>query len=224
MLGRFGRDDLAASLPKQPWTFQRCISTYLAILDHLAAEQGGELWVEKTPLHIRHIDTIERYVPSPLFIHIVRDGREVVASIEDRAQTHSEAFGGQDVDYGIRLWNECIQYTKRHQGKPNHRVVHYENLVDHTDSVMSLLFQFLGLQYDPDIKNYRVTDPTQFILPSEDWKENVARPIEKRPSKFHRLFGPERRREIKQALDLSLLNDLTSVTNKPSQTPTESPQ
>jgi hypothetical protein len=224
MLKRFGREDLASFVPDQPWTFQRCISVYLAALDYLATEQGGELWVEKTPLHIRHIGTIERYVPSPLFIHIVRDGREVVASIEDRAQSHPESFGGQDVKYGIHLWNECIQHTERHQHKDNHRIVRYENLVDNTDSVMNHLCRFFGIRYDPDLKAQRADNPGQFILPSEDWKGKVTQPIEKRPSKFHRLFGPERRQEIEKELNLSYLSNLTSAESRSPQASIESLQ
>jgi hypothetical protein len=217
MLERFGRDDLALSVPDQPWTFQTCIEIYLAVLDSLAKEQEGTLWVEKTPLHLRYIDTIEQFVPSPLFIHIVRDGREVVASIKDRAQKHSESFGGQGVKYGIRLWNECIQHTKSHQEKVNHRVVRYENLVENTDAVMKKLCHFVGVTYQPEMKEKRAADPSQFILPSESWKEKVVRPIEKRPSKFQRLFDSDRRKEIEDSLALCQLSNLNLIHRSVSQ-------
>ena len=213
MLERFGRDDLAASVPKQPWTFQKSIDAYLSSLDYLAEQQGGELWVEKTPLHVRYIDTIEQYVPSPLFVHIVRDGREVVASIKDRSQKHPEKFGGQGVEYGVHLWNECIEYTSMHQGKRDHHVVRYENLVENTDDVMGALGQFIGVKYEPEMRRSRTTNPGQFILPEESWKEKVTRPIQKTPSKFKRLFGGERRKKIEQVLDLEGYLDIDHSEN-----------
>jgi hypothetical protein len=211
MLERFGRDDLAASVPDQPWTFQAAIDAYLSVLDHLAEQQEGTCWVEKTPLHIRYIDTIEQYVPSPLFVHTVRDGREVVASIEDRARKHPESFGGQGVEYGVQLWNECVEHTKSHRRKENHRIVRYENLVEDTDTVMEDLCRFIGLHYEPEMKENRVANPDQYILPSEEWKEKVTRPIQKTPSKFHRLFGAERRNQIEQALDLDSLDTVAPL-------------
>jgi hypothetical protein len=213
LLERFGRDDLAASVPDQPWLFQTCMEVYLAVLDHLAEQQGGRLWVEKTPLHVRYTDTIERYACSPLFVHIVRDGREVVASIEDRAQKNPESFGGQGVEYGVRLWNECIQYTKARQRKNNHYVVRYEDLVEKTDQEMEELYQFLGLHYNPEMKENRAENPDQFILPFESWKKQVARPIQKSPSKFQRLFDRKKQKQIEQALDLDTFTSIVPTGN-----------
>jgi len=213
LLERFGRDDLAASVPDQSWSFQTCMDAYLAVLDHLAEQQGGRLWVEKTPLHVRYIDTIERYASSPPFVHIVRDGREVVASIEDRAQKNPESFGGQGVEYGIRLWNECIQYTKAQQRKNNHYVLRYEDLVEETDQQMEGVYQFLGLRYDPRMKENRAENPDQFILPFESWKKKVARPIQKSSSKFQRLFEREQQKQIERALDLDTFTSIVPSGN-----------
>jgi hypothetical protein len=58
------------------------------------------------------------------------------------------------------------------------------------------------------MKEKRAADPSQFILPSESWKEKVVRPIEKRPSKFQRLFDTEMRKRIEKALALDALGSL----------------
>lgn len=210
MLERFGQDELMTFLPNQPWTFRRSVEIYLATLDHLAKRQNGRLWVEKTPFHIRYVNTIERFVPSPLFVHIVRDGREVVASIVDRARKHPGFFGGQDEKYGVRLWNDCIEKTRINMKKENHHVVNYERIVDETDKKMKSIGNFVGLKYKPEMKKRRVKKHDKFIEPSENHKEKVSGPIRKTESKFESLFDNEKKCKIEDCLNLDVFRSIVS--------------
>ena len=78
---------------------------------------------------------------------------------------------------------------------------------------MGALGQFIGVKYEPEMRRSRTTNPGQFILPEESWKEKVTRPIQKTPSKFKRLFGGERRKKIEQVLDLEGYLDIDHSEN-----------
>lgn len=55
------------------------------LLEHfmssIAKSQGKPRWAEKTPSHVFHMKEIKAQVPAAKFIHIVRDGRSVAASL-----------------------------------------------------------------------------------------------------------------------------------------------
>lgn len=51
------------------------------IMDAMAERQGVSRWAECTPMHALYVDKIRSEFPDALFIHIVRDGRDVALSL-----------------------------------------------------------------------------------------------------------------------------------------------
>ena len=56
---------------------------------------------QKTPTNIFHTDFIKKMFPDCQFIHIIRDGRDVVASFKKR-------WGSKTIFYGMNQWNRSI--------------------------------------------------------------------------------------------------------------------
>src|SRR5579864_7821962 len=52
------------------------------VMEAIARQQGVDRWAEKTPDHLLYMKEIKRCLPDALFIHIVRDGRDAVLSME----------------------------------------------------------------------------------------------------------------------------------------------
>ena len=50
------------------------------LMEQMALQQGVERWAEKTPDHALYIREIDRQIPGGLFVHIIRDGRDVALS------------------------------------------------------------------------------------------------------------------------------------------------
>ncbi len=48
----------------------------------MTAQQGALRWAETTPAHVLHMQEIVAQIPGALFIHVIRDGRDVAASLE----------------------------------------------------------------------------------------------------------------------------------------------
>src|SRR5271155_1849094 len=51
------------------------------VMEAIARKQGVERWAESTPLHILYLPLIKKLIPDALVIHIIRDGRDVTASL-----------------------------------------------------------------------------------------------------------------------------------------------
>jgi hypothetical protein len=51
------------------------------VMEAIAGKQGVSRWAESTPLHLLYLPLIKRLIPEALVIHIIRDGRDVTASL-----------------------------------------------------------------------------------------------------------------------------------------------
>src|SRR5688572_4070232 len=62
--------------------------TAAGIIDHimkyLARAQGKEIWCEKSPMHVHHLQLLSQAFPEAKFIHVIRDGRDCAASFHRR--------------------------------------------------------------------------------------------------------------------------------------------
>jgi hypothetical protein len=91
------------------------------LLDKLTLAQGKSVWLEKTPGHLYYIDDLERYIPEVKFIHLVRNGADVVASLYEVTNQYPQEWGGAyHIEQCIRTWNQAVKLTEEHLGKENH--------------------------------------------------------------------------------------------------------
>ena len=51
------------------------------VMEAVARKQGVERWAESTPLHLLYLTLIKKVIPDALVVHIIRDGRDVTASL-----------------------------------------------------------------------------------------------------------------------------------------------
>ena len=80
-----GRPDLAELMPKHPIWIKDAVQRLFKALDRDTIDHGYESWLEKTPLHYAYLDCFENNVSSAKFIHIIRNGVDVIASLYDAA-------------------------------------------------------------------------------------------------------------------------------------------
>lgn len=110
------------------------------------AERGKVRWGEKTPNYTVVIDEIMRVWPDALFVHCIRDGRDVVCSMMDR--------WGWRAAPAARQWRQRVESTLEQVEKlpPNRRLeVRYEDLVMATEPVVRRVLDFLGEPWDPAV-------------------------------------------------------------------------
>ena len=110
-----------------------------------AAARGKDVWGQKTPKLVRHVDLLVRHFPKARFLHVVRDGRAVVASLR-RSDAHrlNVLYGArryaQDAALGVDMEARYPERTMR---------VTYEALVAAPAEVLGDVCAFLGVTLEP---------------------------------------------------------------------------
>jgi hypothetical protein len=111
-----------------------------------AEAAGKTMIVEKTPRHIRKIDVIRRAIPGARFIVLVRDGRDVTASI---AQRYPGNF-----THGIARWVFDNNIALSLRGSPDALIVRYEDLVVDPARAVAGICAFLEIEYHESMLSY----------------------------------------------------------------------
>ena len=100
-------------------------------------------WGDKTPLNIFDLPTIQRVFPKAQFIHIVRDGCDVVDSYL-RSGIYTDMLSA------AKRWTSSIQAFARFSARypSSCYEVRYEDLVLHTQDAIGDLCGFLGIEFE----------------------------------------------------------------------------
>jgi len=120
------------------------VSKLMKEWDRKCKENNRSRWIEKTPPHIFQIPRLLASRPNAQILLIIRDGRDVVASLKHRE-------GYKNIDDRIDRW-----VYDNMAGLPfwDHERVHvlkYEDLVTNTENTLINVFEFLAETYSADI-------------------------------------------------------------------------
>jgi hypothetical protein len=187
LVAELGREDLLPLAALAPWD-RHFARPFVRILDRITLEAKRTVWVEKTPLHLHYVAEITKHVPGAKFIHVVRDGVDVVASLYGATNRHPEqwarfsrfgTFRGYSLDQCIDRWNGDLAITRRCCVQPEHHVVRYESLVLAPEAALRSACAFLGIEYDARMRRGEAVY-TQVVRPDEAWKQRNALSLESR--------------------------------------------
>lgn len=154
------RQIIAGAREKRDYT-----AVFACVFGTIAAAAGKSRWLEKTPSHIFHVDSILKAMPDARIIELVRDPRDVLASKKVRKQSDwSERYGdavaarmqaskGYDPLRDSLGWRAAVragtEAARRHPGALLR--VRYEDLVSDPEGQARRLADFLGLTYQPSM-------------------------------------------------------------------------
>ncbi|WP_417481559.1 sulfotransferase family protein [Maricaulis sp.] len=163
---------------------QRFAATINGFLAPLQAESGCRI-AEKTPANILHFAQLRRLFPDSPLVGIVRDGRDVVASLLSMDWTDSRT--GQplpitrDAAAAARLWVASVEAGAAMRDDGNYLELRYESLARHPRDIIAGLFAFLGEDsqaVEAALDHARTFDPASGI--NETSNERVSQPIDTR--------------------------------------------
>lgn len=185
-------------------SLQETIDRFVEVLDSRA--NGCSVWLEKTPKHFRYVEEIEKRVPDARFIHLVRDGRDVVASVLDLSSRYSGFERDGSLEAAINLWNEAVRTALRCRHKNHHVVISYEKFIKDPENILRGLCRFLGIDYVPEM--ITSTNTKNIVLDKEPWKSDVQQEIQQQISKFSTLLSDNEKRSVNQGLDWKAYKEL----------------
>lgn len=111
------------------------------LMGHLTASSGKSRWGEKTPAHVFQMDAIHEVYPQAQFLHIVRDGRDVVRSLQNVNWAPGNAR------WSVRRWIHSVQAGRgfgRGLGPRLYCEIRYEDLLDEPRPQLERVCEFLG--------------------------------------------------------------------------------
>lgn len=189
---------------------------FMAVMYLMTQEQGKQIFLEKTPDHIYQVDLIEKFVPQAKFIHLVRNGADVIASLYAVTHKYPRAWGGaKTIDICIQDWTRAIEATCRHIHQPNHTLVYYEDLVEQPRSVLEQLCHFIGVEFHPTmLQDYRVMGQ-QLSLEHEGRAISYQGIQSANSGKFYQVFDAAQRDYILKQLSTVNLEELEQESHRP---------
>ncbi len=120
-------------------------SLFAAILRAYAESQGKQRWGEKTPQHARFTEVLFEWYPDAVLLHLVRDPRDVVASLLRRPAASNS------VVLNARAWLRLNLAARRSQGRPGYLEVRYEALAAEPEEQLRKICRFAGEEFSPSV-------------------------------------------------------------------------
>jgi hypothetical protein len=179
---------LDPTLPRRHLFLRSHVRDFFAAFDRACLAEGRDVWVEKTPDHLREIPRLRRWLPDARFLHILRDGFDNVCALVDVTRRHP-AWGPRPwtVEESARRWCEDLDLSLAQVGRPGHLLVRLADLTARPEPVLRAVDAFLGLDFHPaQLRG----DAAKVIPARETWKAAVGEGIQPPNPDRYRDFLP----------------------------------
>src|SRR5262245_5446714 len=140
------------------------VGTFLTtLLDDDAYRRGKSRWAEKTPGNIVHAARLFQLWPNATLIHIVRDPRDVLASLRRTKKM-------DDPDFFADMWCKFLGGAEQAKQAPpwgngQFMEIRYEQLVADPQTAMRGVIAFIGEKWHPASGNFEgKTDEFNIVL------------------------------------------------------------
>lgn len=131
-------------------------SAFTTVFGAYAARFDKARWGDKRPAYYRLVPALRRLFPDAQFVHVVRDGRDCVASLLRMPWYREGPLAA------IATWTEALDYGERNRrrlGPDRWHEIRYERLVLHPERELRGLCAFLGEDYAPAMAEPRRLAP-----------------------------------------------------------------
>jgi hypothetical protein len=184
-------------------------------LDQVTTAQQKTVWLEKSPQHLYYLDYIAQHIPQVIFIHILRSGVDVIASLYDVRQRHPNHWGQVSATPKncTNEWLRAIKISRRYRDCPNHLIISYEQLVTQPEAVIRQLCRAISVEFESDMLTNYAQIAQEVSLSSEPWKQKVQQPIQNQNSmKFVKMFSPDEQSQIHNSIAGIDLEEIVNLT------------
>jgi hypothetical protein len=163
------------------------------VMESVAEKQGVTRWAVYNPDNVLHIERLKIDIPNSLFLHIIRDGRDIALSLKkmggftplpwDRAETPSLVATALYWEWMVRNGRKAGQKLPA-----DYAEVHYEDLILNPRETLHRVSSFLqqDLDYDRIVacglgrisesnSSFRADTSAGNVSPLQRWKQRMSR-------------------------------------------------
>jgi hypothetical protein len=158
-----------------------------AVMDEIARVQGVRRWAENSPEGMLHLSTIKRQIPDALFIHAIRDPRDVAMSLGKLKYVRPFPWEERQSLIGSGLYWQWILERGRGYGRTlgsDYMEVHFEDLLSSPQEMLNKIGSFLDHELDYERirqvaygsltkpnTSFRTESPDEGFSPIGRWKK-----------------------------------------------------
>lgn len=127
----------------EDWLGNAIGQIYSKVLD---LKPGTTVVLDKTPAHGRHVPLIDKYVPNARFVHLIRDGRDVVVSLREASRGWGVRWAPDTIEEAAEMWRNDVRSARRAISRgSNYLEIRYEDLLAGTPGELRRCFDHLGI-------------------------------------------------------------------------------
>lgn len=151
--------------------------------------ESAEIWGDKNNFYITKIDELACIFEQTVFVHIIRDGRDVACSYKELNRKNIQSLYRpilpNDIEEIALEWHYNNMFVERYKKQHNNIVtIRYEDLVTRPTVTLTKVCDFIGVEYEREMFDYYLseksrecyTEPRDFL----QWKGNILNPINDR--------------------------------------------
>jgi hypothetical protein len=175
------------------------------VMEAVARKQGVQRWAECTPLHLLYLPLIKRVVPDALIVHIIRDGRDVTASLHRIGWIRPLPWDRARAYLAPAIFWRWIVSKGRRYGQAmggDYMEVHYEDVVRNPREVLARMAKFIDQDLDYDHIQQVALGTLQ--NPNSSFRGDGQETEAKTIGRWETMFKPEQIRDI-ESVDGDLL-------------------
>ena len=155
-------EQLASSLREHGYSYRRF---FLVLLSRYAQENGKSRIGEKSPDHALHVETLCRWYPRCRIVHLARDPRAVVGSLQRMPWARSNVMAN------ARWWRRNTTAALRLHDRENVLLVRYEELVSDPEAELRRICRHIDERYAEEMVE---ADRAEDHRP---WTKRARRPV-----------------------------------------------
>jgi len=187
------------ALPKKERSLARIIDeVYMTYASQ--AFPSASVWGDQSPMHTFYLPYIVRIFPRARFVHMLRDGRDVTASLVSR-------FGNGHLYESVLRWTTSlkrIEQLRKRISTSQFIEIRYEDLVNEPEEVLMRLCLFIGIEYSNTMLDYWKL-PTTIEHKYESFHKNLEKPVfDSSIGKWKEVLDSEQQDYVNKKLDRKL--------------------
>ncbi|HEY9202187.1 MAG TPA: sulfotransferase [Gammaproteobacteria bacterium] len=153
-------------------------------------------WATKTPSNILHFDFLGRLFPDAHFIHVIRDGRDCLCSLNN-VDWWGEPLKNPVTFYNTaKRWAEYVETGREHGKNLNYMEITYEDLTASPKQVLAKILSFIGEDWDDALLSHEKREYKHEVRVDSRNKDGAARPITRQESKWKSKFTEKQSRRF----------------------------